>query len=233
MTKHPHERHGDHADLANVAVEALGGTPPDVERGPSPGLVLPPVLRRRVTRFDAEVDRAFDHLRGRAAVDRVFYSASALADFSLLWHLLGAVKGLRSERDLHKAARLSVALGAESLLVNGLVKSLFRRTRPEWEQARPRPLRKPRSSSFPSGHASSAAVAAILLTDGEPAWRPVWALAAVVALSRVHVRIHHASDVVAGAAVGVALGQLTKRLAPLPTGADRTKGNAKGRVRVR
>jgi undecaprenyl-diphosphatase len=36
-----------------------------------------------------------------------------------------------------------------------------------------------------------------------------------VALSRVHVRIHHASDVVGGVAVGVALGALAKKAWPL------------------
>ena len=36
-----------------------------------------------------------------------------------------------------------------------------------------------------------------------PLW---WTLATVVAASRAYVRIHHASDVVAGMAVGAALG---------------------------
>jgi len=37
----------------------------------------------------------------------------------------------------------------------------------------------------------------------------------VVSASRVHVRIHHASDIAGGAAVGAALGFLIKRLVPL------------------
>jgi undecaprenyl-diphosphatase len=199
------------------AVETLGGTPPGTRRGPSPGVVLPGSWRGRIERFDKDVDRAFDHLRGRhAVIDKGFYAASELADFSLLWQLLGAANGLRSERHLRAWARMAVALGIESVLVNGVIKGLFRRTRPPWEVERPRHLRKPRSSSFPSGHASSAFLAATLLTDEDPALRPVYLLAAFVAASRVHVRIHHASDVVAGAALGLALGALTKRLVPLP-----------------
>ena len=47
-----------------------------------------------------------------------------------------------------------------------------------------------------------------MLTDQEGQrsallWTPI---ATVVAVSRIHVRVHHASDVVAGAAVGAVLG---------------------------
>ena len=79
-------------------------------------------------------------------------------------------------------------------------------------------MRRPVTSSFPSGHASAAAFNAVLLTgwDGRrsaPLW---WGLALVVATSRAYVRIHHPSDVVAGLATGAALGigarQLLKRL---------------------
>ena len=176
-----------------------------------------------VTRFDAAVDGLFDrHLRGRPLIDRVFYSASALGDFSLIWHLVGAARGVRSDRDTSAAQRLSVCLGIESALVNGLLKSLLPRNRPQPAGARPLRLRTPRTKSFPSGHASAGFTAATLITDsgGSPlVWYP---LAAAVGLSRVHVRIHHASDVVAGAVVGVALGQIAKRVWPLadPTTAE-------------
>lgn len=171
---------------------------------------------RAVTLFDAVVDRWFDRrLRGRPVADRVMYSASALGDFSLIWHLLGSARGLRSERDTDAAIRLSVCLGVESVLVNGVLKGLLPRNRPAPSVARPFALRTPKTTSFPSGHASAGFTAATLITDsgGSPAiWYP---LAAVVGLSRVHVTIHHASDVVAGAVVGLALGQAAKKAWPL------------------
>jgi undecaprenyl-diphosphatase len=75
----------------------------------------------------------------------------------------------------------------------------------------------PRTSSFPSGHATSAFCAAALLSDGDPTWAPLYyTLAVIVAWSRVHVKIHHASDVVAGIAIGVALGELSRHITPLP-----------------
>ena len=41
------------------------------------------------------------------------------------------------------------------------------------------------------------------------------ALAAIVATSRVHVKIHHASDVIGGLGVGLVLGAAIKQLIPL------------------
>jgi len=206
----------------DAAVEALGGTPRDVARPPvSPvGAIAPPGVARRIARFDARAEAAFDRIRGTALADRAFYGASALGDFSLLWHLIATARAMRSPHGERAWLRMSAALAVESVVVNVGVKSLFRRARPPWEQPRPRRLRRPRSSSFPSGHATSAFLAAGLLAEESPRAWPAWyALAAVVAASRVHVRIHHASDVVGGVAVGFALSRVVRRAFPLaPTG---------------
>lgn len=155
----------------------------------------------------------------------MFYAATELGDFSLIWHLVSTARGLRSDRDAADAVRITALLGAESLLVNGVIKGFFRRTRPEWEQARTYRIRKPRSSSFPSGHASSAFLAAALFSERARRLRPLWyTAAAVVATSRAHVRIHHASDVLGGVVTGVALGRIARRLWPAPTDGSPTSG---------
>ena len=84
--------------------------------------------------------------------------------------------------------------------MNGAIKSLFKRHRPVWEEDRPRPhrIRRPATSSFPSGHASAAFTAAGVLSEGDPLWPIYYGLAVVVASSRVYVKMHHASDVIAG-----------------------------------
>ncbi len=190
-------------------------------------LVLPATISRQIGRFDRAVDAAVARRwRGRPLPDRLFYSASALGDFSLLWHLIGTTRALGSPRHQHQAVRLVVSLGVESVLINSGVKSLFRRTRPPFEQRHHRhQLRRPRSSSFPSGHATSGFMAATLLADRSGRWRPVWyGLAVIVAASRVHVGIHHASDVIVGALVGTALGRVVLRVWPLPPPASSDAG---------
>lgn len=185
-------------------------------RRPHVHLLLPRPAVRRVAAFDQAADRLFDHLRGRPVADRVFYGASALGDHGLVWLILGALRGLRSEHDWHAAVRAGAGVFVESTVVNVGVKSLFRRTRPIHDVVHPLPLRRPLTSSFPSGHATAAFCAAGLLAEDDPIWPLYYIVAAVVSASRVHVRIHHASDVVAGVAVGLALGRVGRRLVPLP-----------------
>jgi undecaprenyl-diphosphatase len=169
-----------------------------------------------VTRFDAAVDRRVDRLRGHPVLDRVMYTASDLGDFSLIWHLASAGRALAPDRRLVHAVRVAAVLGVESALVNGPIKSLFRRHRPVWEHERPYRLRVPKTSSFPSGHASSAAAAAGMLSERDPLAPLYYGVGAVVAVSRVYVRHHHASDVVAGALVGAVLARAARRLWRFP-----------------
>lgn len=174
---------------------------------------------RAVRRFDASVDRAFDHLRGRPPLDRLMYAASELGDFSLIWHTIAVAEALLGDSTAERrAVRTTVGLGIESAVVNGLVKSLFRRERPEPPaEGRPHRLREPRTSSFPSGHASAAACALVLMGERDRPWRTAaYAfVGAVVATSRIHVRIHHGSDVVGGAATGIVIGSVIRHLWPL------------------
>jgi undecaprenyl-diphosphatase len=105
----------------------------------------------------------------------------------------------------------------ESLLVNQGIKRLVDRPRPQPVDPRPHDLRKPLTSSFPSGHASSAFTAAGVLGERDPALRPLYyGIALLVATSRVHVQVHHASDVIAGAALGAVFARVATRLWPLP-----------------
>jgi membrane-associated phospholipid phosphatase len=168
-----------------------------------------------IDRIDDRIDAWWERPRGVPSVDRIFYTASEAADFSILWHTLGVAQAFVRD-DPRIAIELSAVLGIESALVNGPVKALFRRNRPVEERPRPHSLRRPRTSSFPSGHASAAMVAAALLSR-QSRYGVFWyGLATVVALSRTHVRIHHASDVVGGAAVGIALGAVARRVLRRP-----------------
>ncbi len=161
---------------------------------------------------DDAIDSAWDVIRDLPGADRVFYTASEAANFSRIWHALSILRAIQT-RDPKRAIATSAALGIEAGLVNGPIKSLFERERPHVDE-RPLKLRKPKTSSFPSGHASAAVVAASFLTPGmgRTGTFLIRTLAAVVSTSRIHVRIHHATDVAAGAATGWALANALKIL---------------------
>ncbi|MGA3216717.1 MAG: phosphatase PAP2 family protein [Acidimicrobiales bacterium] len=173
-------------------------------------------LSNRVDALDARFDDLVAPLRGNPVADRVFYTASALGDFGLLWLALGLVRILRGRPgDTRAGLRAIMATGIESVVVNAGLKSLFRRRRPRPVEAHPLPFRQPLTSSFPSGHATAAFCAATLLAENERRAPLYYALAFVVAFSRIHTKIHHASDVAGGIAIGVVLGRFARRLAPL------------------
>lgn len=160
-----------------------------------------------MTTFDERGDHLLEPLRNNRRTNSVFGFASAIGDFSLIWHVIGLFYAIGSIHRLHQALALSISLGAESLVVNQGIKRMFRRERPTTNGDDRFDIRTPRTSSFPSGHASSATFAAILLTSftGFPL-AIVWiVIACVVALSRVVVRIHHLSDIVGGIVTGALL----------------------------
>jgi undecaprenyl-diphosphatase len=170
-----------------------------------------------VQRLDDRAEAFSDRFRGNPVADRVFYTASALGDFGLVWVMLALVRALRGRpNDERAAVRAIVATGIESVVVNAGIKSLFSRSRPVSDIEHPHPFRQPLTSSFPSGHATAAFCAAVLLSDQDDLAPLYVGLAGVVAASRLHTKIHHASDVAGGALIGTVLGFVGRRLAPLP-----------------
>lgn len=165
-----------------------------------------------VERFDEETDRALERWRGNPLADRVFTTASHLGEFSLIWHVLNLALGIRHRR-IDRIVVFAALIGLESLVVNQGIKRLFGRTRPTTSGEHGLEVRQPLTSSFPSGHASSATFAASLLTrrSSGPLSALIWLTAGTVATSRAYVRIHHASDVVAGIITGRALYLVARR----------------------
>ncbi|MGN6153055.1 MAG: phosphatase PAP2 family protein [Lysobacteraceae bacterium] len=158
--------------------------------------------------FDEAVLQAL-HVRASPALETfarwlavVGYRGGVLPFDALLVLVLASRKRWRS------AGFAAVALGG-GLLLNRALKLLFARPRPMLDWSATSDL--PASLSFPSGHAMATATLATVLTA--LAWRsrwrwPValaaWAFALLVAASRVLLGVHFPSDVVAGAAVGIA-----------------------------
>lgn len=163
-----------------------------------------------MNRIDAVGDALLEPLRQRKFFVACFGVASTVGDFSIAWHIIGFARAVGSMERLWQAVALSVALGIESLIVNQGIKRLFRRERPTTSGDHRFDIRTPSTSSFPSGHASSATFAVFILISytGFPLGLLWIGLALVIALSRVVVRIHHATDILGGIMTGAILGSI-------------------------
>ena len=80
--------------------------------------------------FDTAGDRILEPLRVNPLTKTVFGIASTIGDFSIVWHVTGLLYAIGSMERFHQAIALSIALGAESIIVNQGVKRIFRRERP-------------------------------------------------------------------------------------------------------
>jgi diacylglycerol kinase family enzyme/membrane-associated phospholipid phosphatase len=143
---------------------------------------------------------------------------SKTANHSMLWLTAAAVMGLRGGTARRAAVRGIAAIACASAATNLLGKPLLPRRRPPAELValRRRLAGPPVSSSFPSGHAASAAAFATAVTMESPTAGAIIApVAAAVAYSRVHTGVHWPSDVVCGAALGAGMAWVTRRWWPV------------------
>ena len=143
---------------------------------------------------------------------------SRAADHGLLWFGLAAGLAATGATGRRAAVRGLVSMGVSSAFVNGPAKLAFRRQRPTLTDVPELRLlqRQPRTTSFPSGHAASAAAFATGVAMQAPALAlPVGALAAAVAYSRVHTGVHYPADVAVGAAMGATAAVLLRRTWPV------------------
>jgi undecaprenyl-diphosphatase len=160
-------------------------------------------------------------------LDPIFEGLSLVGSFGIVWLLLAVgISGFSWSRPW-----LWTRVGAAILLsesISGALKLWVERDRPPLSRPVPEPLLEaPSTFSFPSGHATVAFACATVLSLAVPRLRwPLYALAALIAFSRVYVGVHYPGDVLAGAVLGVAIaialrmlaGALRRSEPPLPRG---------------
>jgi undecaprenyl-diphosphatase len=183
-----------------------------------------------MTAIDEAVNAAFEPLRGNPQADRAAALLSNLADYGLIWVALAAFKARRRGPDRRRAVVALAAAGFSSLIVNRVVKEAVARERPDGHLDAT--VRPPSSSSFPSGHTLAAFCTAFVLADSDAQTAANVGFAAAVAASRVHLRAHHPTDVIGGAAIGSVLGLGIRPLVNLVTPGARGRRRG-GRTRSR
>jgi diacylglycerol kinase family enzyme/membrane-associated phospholipid phosphatase len=169
----------------------------------------------------SDVDRAIS--RAVASLpptpfDTAMKGLSRAADHGVLWFAVAALLAAKRGTTRKAAMRGVLSIALTSPAANAVLKPLLPRRRPAASelpayQTIPNP---PTSSSFPSGHAASAAAFATAVAMESP--RTALALvplAGAVAYSRIHVGVHWTSDVIVGAAVGTGVALATSRWWPV------------------
>lgn len=133
-----------------------------------------------------------------------------LGDAGRIWILLAMVL-LIIPKTRKSGAILAVALCADLLLCNHILKPVIARVRPfDVNTAISILIPRPGDFSFPSGHtaASFTAVAALYFAGEKKLWKPALVLAALIAFSRLYLYVHYPTDILGGMAAGVIAGYM-------------------------
>ncbi|MGH7470809.1 MAG: phosphatase PAP2 family protein [Longimicrobiales bacterium] len=192
------------------------------------------VLEGETAQFDEGVLRWLD-AHATPTLDRMAIEITALGSGTVVVVIVLALSALLWQVRQRYLVYLLWLTVSGSVVLNAILKLSFDRPRPrvfEWR------VHYPVSSSFPSGHAMTAAVVyltvaiIILRVNGARKLGIIALLCAailmlLVGLSRMYVGVHYPSDVVAGYAAGVAwTGLCTAAIGVLRARAERTIATA-------
>ncbi len=147
----------------------------------------------------------------RHTLDTAMVWLSGAGTKGAIWFIIAIVLALVPVPHGWQSALLSIAaLVLTEGTINIVLKPLVRRRRPYQSLVGQQLLvRTPGPHSWPSAHAGSSFGAALVLAYIYPRLAPfVLVLAFLITYSRVYVGVHYPSDVLAGAATGLAWGTL-------------------------
>ncbi len=174
-----------------------------------------PYVPRRISDTPPDFEQVEAAQPASEPVDVALRLLTNSANHGKIWIGLAAVGALAGGRYRRAGLRGLGSLAVASTVSNSLIKPLVGRRRPDLERTRlARQIgARPWTSSFPSGHAASAAAFATGVGIEFPLLGAAIApVAAAVAYSRVHVGVHYKSDVVVGASIGVLSALLIRSL---------------------
>lgn len=169
-------------------------------------------------RIDRIVAEYFESRQFPLWMDRICIYASRLGDYGAVWFFLAGICFFFSEMRWIAYMLIAGIVGV-IILGEGVIKNSIRRKRPFMQYAHiTSGIRPPRSFSFPSGHtAMSWCVVGILIWSKQFIPYEVLGvcivLAGCISFSRIYLRVHYLSDVIAGILFWGACAQLVLVLA--------------------
>jgi membrane-associated phospholipid phosphatase len=136
-------------------------------------------------------------------LERAVAGFSRLGEHGGVWLATGAF-GQALDAPRRAAWRRATAAVAGAYALNVSIKLLVRRPRPRLPGLPPL-TSTPTQLSFPSAHASTSFAGALCYSRLGLPRAPLYALAAMLSLSRVYLGVHYPSDTLAGAILGTAV----------------------------
>ena len=164
-------------------------------------------MLKRLRKLDALVVRKIAKLHNRTN-NRIMAIVTTLGTGGLLWFILCIPLALTKD-NLDAAINIPLGILVAWLVGEVTMKSLIGRVRPiEQIPEEERIIKRPRHSSFPSGHTASSfsVVAVVLVRCNIYLLIPVLIMAILISFSRLYLRVHYLTDVLAGVIVGLVCG---------------------------
>jgi undecaprenyl-diphosphatase len=142
-------------------------------------------------------------------LDGPMWLLSAIGVAASIWLLIALQLALYAPRLRAAAWQVVIAVLLAQFVTDQVLKPFVERPRPSTVAGARVIGQAPETHSFPSGHATSSFAAATVLAFAlrrRPARAAAFVLAALIALSRVHVGVHYPLDVLAGSLLGLTIG---------------------------
>ena len=144
------------------------------------------------------------------ALNDLFVGLGTVNKLGLLWIVAAIAIAATRRNGIAGTLVLTLAVALAAFAADSAsfaVKDLVQRARPFDAHPQIHPLYVVHSSSFPAGHAATAFAGATVLAYVVPRLAPLlFLIAAAIGFSRVYVGVHYPTDVLGGAAIGVAVG---------------------------
>lgn len=137
-------------------------------------------------------------------LDRIMFIITCMGNGGIVWILLSTYLIYNNNYRMEGYMVMSSMIFT-SIVGEGLIKHLFKRSRPYIKiNKRVLLISRPKTYSFPSGHAASSfAVAGIFILMNDDISIYITTLASLIAFSRVYLNVHYLTDVLTGIILGL------------------------------